>query len=120
MQGWLFWENRSFWKTPQVKALLGSIPIVSSIALITIETQRTRTISKQECIPVGCVPVVVYRTGVGGGHYPGRGSPGGLCLGERGSLSGRPPPPVNRMTHRCKNITLPQTSFAGGNKNPQK
>ena len=33
--------------------------------------------------------------------------PGGL---------GRPPSPVNRMTHRCKNITLPQTSFAGGNK----
>ena len=25
-------------------------------------------------------------------------------------------PPVNRMTHRCKNITLPQTSFAGGKK----
>ena len=24
-------------------------------------------------------------------------------------------PPVNRMTHRCKNITFPQTSFAGGN-----
>ena len=23
--------------------------------------------------------------------------------------------PVNRMTDRCKNITLPQTSFAGGN-----
>ena len=23
-------------------------------------------------------------------------------------------PPVNRMTDRCKNITLPQTSFAGG------
>ena len=23
-------------------------------------------------------------------------------------------PPVNRMTSRCKNITLPQTSFAGG------
>ena len=36
-----------------------------------------------------------------------------------GSLSGRPPPysqtetpPVNRMTHRCKNITLSATSFA--------
>ena len=27
------------------------------------------------------------------------------------------PPPVNRMTNRCKNITLPQTSFAGGNNN---
>ena len=24
-------------------------------------------------------------------------------------------PPVNRMTDRCKNITLAQTSFAGGN-----
>ena len=33
---------------------------------------------------------------------------GGLCLGDW-------LPPVNRMTHRCKNITLPQTSFAGGN-----
>ena len=27
------------------------------------------------------------------------------------------PPPVNRMTNRCKNITLPQTSFAGGKNN---
>ena len=26
----------------------------------------------------------------------------------------RPPAPVNRMTDRCKNIFLPQTSFAGG------
>ena len=25
------------------------------------------------------------------------------------------PPTVNRMTHRCRNITLPQTSFAVGN-----
>ena len=24
------------------------------------------------------------------------------------------PPPMNRMTDRCKNITLPQTLFAGG------
>ena len=27
-----------------------------------------------------------------------------------------PPSPMNRMTDRCKNITLPQISFAGGNK----
>ena len=27
-----------------------------------------------------------------------------------------PPPPVNRMTHVCENITLPRTSYAGGNK----
>ena len=26
-----------------------------------------------------------------------------------------PLPPVNRMTHRCKNITLPETLFAGSN-----
>ena len=26
-----------------------------------------------------------------------------------------PHPLVNRMTHRCKHITLPKTSFAGGN-----
>ena len=29
-------------------------------------------------------------------------------------------PPVNRMTDRCKNITLPQTSFAGGKKKIRK
>ena len=34
-----------------------------------------------------------------------------------GRLLGRPLfPPVNKMTHRCKNITLLQTSFMGGKK----
>ena len=58
---------------------------------------------KQECIPVGCVPstAVAISRGVcsggvcswGGGWYP--------------SMHwGRPPPPVNRMTDRCKNITF--------------
>ena len=32
-----------------------------------------------------------------------------------GGCTCRGTPPVNRMTDRCKNITLPQTSFAGGN-----
>ena len=36
----------------------------------------------------------------------------GVCI--CGGL-GKSPFPVNRMTDRCKNITLPQTSFAGGN-----
>ena len=50
---------------------------------------------------------------------------GGACLG-RMSAHGRwfipacngadTPPPVDRITDRCKNITLAQTSFAGGNK----
>ena len=36
------------------------------------------------------------------------------CTWSRGgTVPGNPP--VNRMTDRCKNITLPQTSFAGGN-----
>ena len=63
---------------------------------------------------------------LGMGGLPGGGSPwqGGL-LGRGVSLAWggllgrgvlRQTPPVNRMTNRCKNITLPPTSFAGGNK----
>ena len=40
--------------------------------------------------------------------------PGG-CTWTRGGTCPGTPPPVNRMTDRCKNITLPQTSFADGN-----
>ena len=32
-----------------------------------------------------------------------------------GPIGRHPLPTVNRMTHRCKNITLPQTPFVGGN-----
>ena len=55
-------------------------------------------IEEQECIPVGCVQsvaVVVSWEG-GGGCLPG------------GCLIDSPFSPVNRMTDRCKNITLPQ------------
>ena len=45
------------------------------------------------------------------GGVPG---PRGVYLVPGGYLV-RYPPHVNRMTNRCKNITLPQTSFAGGN-----
>ena len=55
-----------------------------------------------------------------GGCLPGGCLPGGVCL--RGCLpsGGVCPiacwdtPPVNRVTDRCKNITLSQTSFTGG------
>ena len=67
--------------------------------------------------------------GPGGCTWSGGGVPGlGGVPGPRGwgmylVLGGVPGPrgvpaqvpPVNRMTDRCKNITLPQTSFAGGN-----
>ena len=38
---------------------------------------------------------------------------GGACM--VGHVT-RTPPPVNRITDRCKNITFAQTTFAGGNK----
>ena len=54
------------------------------------------------------------------GGVPARGWEGVYLLGCVCTCSGYlpryPPPPVNRMTDRCKNITLPQTSFAGGKK----
>ena len=79
---------------------------------------------KQECFGVGCelpacCPYLEACTVPGGWVYL---VPGGMCLvpggggvpGPRGTPAQVLPPPVNRMTDRCKNITLPQTSFAGG------
>ena len=43
---------------------------------------------------------------------PGAGTP--LGAGTPPTREQASIPPVNRMTNRCKNITLPQTSFAGG------
>ena len=60
----------------------------------------------------------------GGGGVPGLGGctwsqggapgPGGYLVQEGGYLVSYSPPPVNRMKNWCKNITLNQTSFAGG------
>ena len=41
--------------------------------------------------------------------------PGGCTWSQLGVPAQVLPPPVNRITDRCKNITLPQTLFAGGN-----
>ena len=38
---------------------------------------------------------------------------GGECLsGGRGLDGQTPPPPVDRMTHACENITFPHTTYA--------
>ena len=53
-------------------------------------------------------------SGLGGSGPGGSGVvPGGcLVLGGEGVSAGQEsPPPVNRMTNRCKNITLAKTSF---------
>ena len=63
---------------------------------------------------LGCLPRAgVYPEGVclgvvcPGGVHPQRQTPPAYCmLGYT--------PPVNRMTDKCKTITLPQTSFVGG------
>ena len=79
---------------------------------------------QQECIPVGCVPSAAVAmcipayTGQGGvsqhalgrGVYPSMHWAGG-CLPRRVCVSQHAlgkHPPLNRMTDRCKNITLPE------------
>ena len=57
-----------------------------------------KNLGKQLCILVGCILPACW-------PYRGVLNCGGVC---------RPSSPVNRMTDRYKNITLPQTSFAGG------
>ena len=37
-----------------------------------------------------------------------------LPRGQAGGVPAQVLPPLNRMTDRCKNITLPQTAFVGG------
>ena len=66
--------------------------------------------SSRGCTWLGGVP--------GPGDVPG---PGGCVPGPGVYLVlGGVPPPVNRMKNRYKNITLPQTSFAGGKKTAAK
>ena len=100
-----------------------------------------RKFAKQECIPGGCIPpaaVAIHERWVclsacwdTQPPHVGLETPLGVGLETPPQLSPwvwawRPPMqgmlgyhlplhPVNRMTDRCKNITLPQTSFAGGN-----
>ena len=83
---------------------------VENLYLVFIGRQRHL---KQECIPVGCVLSAAVAVRGEGGSPPGtpRGqAPPGADPPGSGTTT------VNRMTNRCKNITLPQTSFAGGNK----
>ena len=86
-----------------------------------MRTGRTLTVFRSLLFPGGCL----FRGGtclVPGGcvwsrgvYLPGRGgvwSRGGTCLvlGGECAWSGTPPP-VDRMTHACENITLAKTSF---------
>ena len=80
-------------------------------------------LKQQKCIPVGCVtpacwPYPVVSDGGGGGSVqpPRTQTPWSCDLWCM--LGSQPLPPLNgekRMTDACENITLPQTSFPGGN-----
>ena len=62
------------------------------------------------CLVQGVVSGLRGVSGPRGGCLPGEGHvcPGGVPRDTH--------PPVDRMTHTYKNITFPQTLFAGGNK----
>ena len=103
---------------------------------VTMSTCNLKTMAeiKQDCITVGCLPPAccpyLPACTVLGGVCSWRGClplvwggclplVPGRCLplvlgGCIPACNGADPSPVNRMTDRCKNITLPQTSFAGG------
>ena len=80
---------------------------------------------KQECIPVGCIPAahrpyaeVCFLAGclVQGGLLLGGcllWGGGGVVCSQGGGIPAciEADPPVNRMTNRCKNITLATTSL---------
>ena len=87
----------------------------------TIWQDFCRKLHEQECIPVGCIPPAAVAIW-GGLHQapPRTDTPQSRHPQTRYPLPEQTPnppgtrhPPVNRMTNRCKNITLPQTSFAG-------
>ena len=78
------------------------------------------------CLEGGCLPGGGVPACLEGGCLPGGGGVpawrGGACLGgwvpawggclpREGGVPGQVPPPVNRITDTCKNITLAKTSF---------
>ena len=105
----------NIWKTSIVVYYLWNI---LEVIIFEVKTYRS-----QECIPVGCVPPLVDRimaesasrggSGPGGGGVsgPGGSAPGGVCLVRGGGIPActeAEPPPVDRITDACKNITLAQ------------
>ena len=114
--------------------------LTSEIFVNCYEQYLPRVFIKQECIPVGCVPPAavaipggLHQAPPGTRYPPGADPPDqatpqdqaplgpGIPLGPGtppgpGTPLGQGTPPLNRMTDMYKNITLRQTSFAGGNK----
>ena len=86
------------------------------------ENKNLFILNKQECIQVGCVPLAVYhardRDPPGqrpsmDRDFPWTKTPWTETLPNKGWDN---PPPTCGQTDTYENITLPQTSFAGGKK----
>ena len=63
-----------------------------------------------------CLGTGVWPAGGGGRVLARRCLPSGMCIPACNGAD--TPRPVNKITDRCKNITLPQVLFAGGKNQP--
>ena len=114
---------------PHLFYIASSIRMFILIDPIFNRGHNLKTHFQQESIPVGCIPPAFPSSSAYTGKPPSAfqcmlGSQPSVCLEANPTsqcMLGTPlpvhagkPPPVNRMTHWCKNITFPQTSFAGG------
>ena len=120
----VFWFKSAFWKTKSFGTLRPFLLGMETGGVNYFANSYWDVTSKQECIPVGCVLAarrpyagICFPGGWGGLLPGGVSAPGGWCLLPGGLLRGGIPacteadPPVNRMTDRCKNITLATTSL---------
>ena len=112
---------------PQMKTLPGCRPCLHAATPLDAEPPppgQTNTCenitlcgkNKQECIPVGYILLTLYHKGSLPDRDPGQRPP--VVDLDADPPVGRPPPRCEQ-TDRCKNITLPQTSFAADNMGSQ-
>ena len=94
-----------------------------AITLLSDKNVRSYTVVKiQECIPVGCVPPACWPQGSPSCNPPPFTAPTISWNPPSRNPSQNPPllmlrtDPAPLWTDRCVHITLPQISFAGGNK----
>ena len=99
---------------------VGCVP-PEAVAIRGVSTRHPLPPRREEAPPGRKHPPPGGSTPSGGSTPPGestpprRKHPPGGSTHPKEAPTQEDAPPVNKMTNRCKNITLPQTSFAGGN-----
>ena len=120
--------NLTHWCMYYISLWIAGILVLDAPEMLTVTVTKksifsTKSIfiqkkSTQECIPVGCVRIAWFSSSRGGDQvwpgtgvvvWPGQGvgdlSQGVVTSPPSDSL---PPPPVDRMTDTCENITFPR------------